>query len=62
MSSCRESIEWNYGEVGRFWPLVDYKEVLQMRKMPVGAMVLTAMILGNAPNLEAVVAIPELND
>jgi hypothetical protein len=50
MSSCRESIEWNYGEVGRFWPLVDYKEVLQMRKMPVGAMVLTAMILRNALN------------
>jgi hypothetical protein len=50
MSSCRETIEWDYGDVGRYFPLVDYKEVLKMRKMPVGAMYLTAMILRNALN------------
>jgi hypothetical protein len=26
--SCREIIEWDYGDVGRYWNLVDYKKVL----------------------------------
>ena len=50
MSSCREQIEWDYGDIGRYFHLVDYKYVLQMRKMPVAAMYLTAMILRNALN------------
>jgi hypothetical protein len=39
---CLKTIEAENEQLSRFWPLVDYKEVLQMRKMPVGAMVLTA--------------------
>jgi hypothetical protein len=50
MSSCREVIEWDYGDVGVMWGLVDYKKVLKMRKMPVAKMYLTAMILRNAHN------------
>lgn len=48
MSSCRELIEWDYGDVGRYWNLVDYKKVLKMRKMRVDKMYLVAMVLRNA--------------
>ena len=48
MSSCREIIEWDYGDVGRYWNLVDYKKVLKMRQMRVDEMYLVAMILRNA--------------
>lgn len=48
MSSCREIIEWDYGDLGRYWSLVDYKKVLKMRKMPVQDMYLVAMLLRNA--------------
>ncbi len=50
LSSCCEVIEWDYGDVGKYFPLVDYKNVLKMRKMPVKQMYLTAMILRNALN------------
>jgi hypothetical protein len=48
LSSCRETIEWDYGDVGTMWALVDYKKVLKMRKMPVRDMYMTAMLLRNA--------------
>ncbi len=48
MSSCRECIEWDYGNVGTMWPLVDYSKVLKIRKMPVAKMYITAMIMRNA--------------
>ena len=50
MSSCRETIEWDYGDIGRYFPLLDFKEGLKMRRMPIGAMCLSAMILRNALN------------
>jgi hypothetical protein len=50
LSSCRETIEWDYGDIGRYFPLMNQKEVLKMRRMPVGAMYLCAMILRNALN------------
>jgi hypothetical protein len=50
LSSVREIIEWDYGEVGNFFPLVSYKKVLQMVNMPVKQMYLTALILRNAFN------------
>jgi hypothetical protein len=43
-------IEWDYGDIGKYFPLIDYKNVLKMRKMPVKQMYLTAMILRNALN------------
>ena len=49
MSSCCEQIVY-YGDIGRYFHLVDYKYVLKMRKMPLAAMNLTAMILRNALN------------
>jgi len=50
LSSCREIIEWDYGDVGKIFPLVDYKRVLKLRSMPIKQMYLTAMILRNAFN------------
>lgn len=48
LSSCRECIEWDYGDVGAMWSMVDYKKVLKMQLMPVKNIYLTAMILRNA--------------
>lgn len=48
MSSCRETIEWDYGNVGYMWKLLDYKHGLKIRTMPIGKLYLTAMILRNA--------------
>ena len=44
----RRIIEWDYGDVGRYWNLVDYKKVLKMRKMRVKDIYLVAMLLRNA--------------
>jgi hypothetical protein len=30
LSSCRETIEWDYGDIGRYFKLLDYKHVLQI--------------------------------
>ena len=48
LSSCREVIEWDYGDVGTFFSYVDYKKRLKMRKSNVGMQYLTAMIMRNA--------------
>lgn len=48
LSSCREVIEWDYGDVGTTFSYVDYKKRLKMRKSPVGLVYLTAMIMRNA--------------
>ena len=50
MSSCRECIEWDYGDVGKMWAFVDYKKILKLRRMAVGPMYLVALILRNAHN------------
>ena len=50
MSSCREIIEWDYGDIGRYFPLVDWRHVLKIRQMPVGDICLTAMLYRNALN------------
>jgi len=48
MSSCRETIEWAYGDIGRYFKLLDYRYVLKIRKMPVALMCVCAFILRNA--------------
>lgn len=50
MSSCRECIEWDYGNVGNMWKFVDFKKGLKLRRMPVSHIYLTAMLLRNAYN------------
>jgi hypothetical protein len=50
MSSCRECIEWDYGNVGTMWKFIDYKKGLKMRQMRVARTYLVAMILRNAYN------------
>lgn len=48
LSACRECIEWDYGDVGVMWAMVDFKKVLKMQLMPVKNIYLTALILRNA--------------
>jgi hypothetical protein len=48
LSSCREVIEWDYGDVGVMWSYVDYKKALKMRTTNVANTYLTAMLLRNA--------------
>ena len=43
-SACRKCIEWDYGDVGVMWSMVDYKKLLKMQLMPVRNIYLTAMI------------------
>jgi len=47
MNSCRESIEWNYGDVKGLFKMVDYPKALRLRQMPVGNMCLLAILLRN---------------
>jgi hypothetical protein len=46
-NSCRESIEWHYGETKTLWPFVSYENKQQLLKTPVTACFVTAMILRN---------------
>ena len=48
MSTCRETIEWDCGDIGRYWTYVDYCNALKMRSMPVAHISLTVMLLRNA--------------
>ena len=48
MSSCRESIEWDYGNLKRYWSYMGNKNVLRMKNMPIAEYFLSAMILYNA--------------
>jgi hypothetical protein len=47
LSSCREIIEWDYGECMKMWKMCDYRKVLKLRKMPVSNMFKCVMILRN---------------
>jgi len=51
MSKCRQSTEWDYGQVGQLvWKTVIYKKGLQLRKQPVCSVVTLAFLLTNAYN------------
>lgn len=50
MSSARQTIEWDYGDVSKMWATLSFSKVLKMRRMPVSSMYITAMILRNAHN------------
>lgn len=50
LSSARQVIEWDYGDVSKFWSMIAFNKVLKMRRMPVAHMYITAMILRNALN------------
>ena len=49
LSSCRECIEWDYGDVGTMWAYLDYKRAIRMRRTNVAAAYST-LILRNAHN------------
>jgi hypothetical protein len=48
LSSCREIIEWDYGDVGKMWTAVDYKKALKLRAMNIKGMYFVALLLRNA--------------
>lgn len=48
LSSCREVIEWDYGDIGKYWAFVDFKKNLKLRKMMIGRIYFVAMLLRNA--------------
>jgi DDE superfamily endonuclease len=47
MSSCREHVEWHYGEIKMLFPFVDYPNKQQLLKTPVRETFVTTMILRN---------------
>lgn len=47
MSSCREVIEWDYGDIGTMWSYFKFHITLKLRSMFVAESYLTAMILRN---------------
>ena len=48
LSSCREVIEWDYGQLFTQWKRLDYARGLRIRVMPVAKIMLVAIILRNA--------------
>ena len=48
MSACRQSVEWNYGQLKNMWKFIDYEKNLKLLSMPVVPMTVSAMILRNA--------------
>jgi DDE superfamily endonuclease len=52
MGSCREVIEWDYGNLGQQWKALDYRHGLKMRKQPVAKMYLVGMLLRNSYNCQ----------
>ena len=50
MSKCRQSIEWDYGEVGNLWKAITFRKGLRLREQPVGDMITTCFLLTNAYN------------
>jgi nuclease HARBI1 len=48
LSACRETVEWDYGNIQRLWSAVTFKATLRSRASPVGDMFLLAMILTDA--------------
>ena len=48
LSACRECIEWDFGDVGVMWSMVDYKKVLKTNLMPVISIYMIALLLRNS--------------
>ena len=48
MVSCREAVEWDYGDAVTAFAMIDFNKGLKMRGMPVGNMCMGAMLLRNA--------------
>ena len=47
MSSCREHVEWHYGEIKTLFTFVDYSNKQQLMLSPVKETFVTAMFLRN---------------
>lgn len=48
MSSVRQAIEWDYGDLQRLWKFIDCKKGLRLMQMPVARSYLASVILKNA--------------
>ncbi len=50
LSSCRQTIEWDYGNLATMWSYLDFKKVLRMRRMKIANAYISGLILRNANN------------
>jgi hypothetical protein len=50
LSSVRETIEWDYKDLKTYWKYLDYKHALQLRRQPLGKIMLVCLLLRNAMN------------
>lgn len=50
MSSVRETIEWSYKDLKMTWRYCNWRNVLQLRKQPVGKIVFVCILLRNMYN------------
>lgn len=48
MSSCRQTIEWDYKDVKMMWKYCDYSTALQLRKQDIGEIFFLCLLLRNA--------------
>jgi nuclease HARBI1 len=48
MSSCRQSIEWNYNDLKQSWKFLNTKHCLKLMRMNISSYIITAMIIRNA--------------
>jgi hypothetical protein len=48
MSACRQSIEWNYGDLFRFWAFIDFNHSLNIRKSQISMYCSATIILRNS--------------
>ncbi|KAF0701891.1 hypothetical protein AaE_016260 [Aphanomyces astaci] len=47
MSRVRISVEWSFGQVVQYWPIVDYKKKMRIGKSPISKMYKVAVLLTN---------------
>jgi hypothetical protein len=47
LSSCRECIEWHYGEIGQWWAFFQHTKLLKIRQVRVADMYRVAILLRN---------------
>lgn len=50
LSTCRECIEWDYGDVQNTWQYLEYTRVLHLINQPIAKLYTIALILSDAKN------------
>ena len=50
MRSCRECVEWYFGDLIRLWSMIDFKNKMKLCLMSVGDIAIVSILLRNAHN------------